>query len=1155
MKKVLSLVLALALVLGSFAPVFAAENPYTEEGEILKDLGVFKGDQAGLRLDDQLKRSELFTLISRLMGEEEEAASFPIKGSAIFSDSEGHWSDPIIGWAYAKGLTKGYPDGTVKPENIATVQETQLFLLRALGYENVEWADVPDVAVVAGVMGDIEAEGNATRGLLAGLTVNTLLAETTDGTILALDLGYEELIVPVAVEVVEFGEVSNGSALELPEKVTVVYEDGSTQELAVVWDEYDTTVGGELVVEGTIEGTDLVAIATAMVGASDLEVESITADNLKQVIVKFNKDVSPATLVKENFVFSPSVNINDPVLADDNQTVTLTVASDGSLINQTQEYKITIKNVKDLDGNVIEKTVSEITPFDRELPKIEELVVTGPKSFNIIFSEPIKTNDPRSVVVKSENMHLSIRDANADNTSVVKVNLFTPLVDGKTYTVTIQGYEDFAGYGNIVEIVSLDYAENQTKPVATLEKATQQYVVIEFDRPVKGLEKSNFYHSFSAWQPVGIYGNADDMDSDTNEIDRNDTVSKVYVRFATDGDGEYPLQPGDVNVTVLGSVGTRTVKDAWGNAFDGATFVAEVDADKQPPTITEAKVLDKDSIKLTFDKAIGNANIAKNYEVLNSDGSSISGLTITPNVASNKKSVILKLNKDLTGETVVVNVKDLKDTTINTNEMESYTVTLNVEDAEFAGLARIEYDASEKVLYVVYNESMNETAINIENYRLNDNGVIRELTGFTTFFTGTEVVKIELSDEENGYVSVNTDSLLIANVQDAFGNSPSEFQLSKQIIALGSDAAKPDLVEAKYNPIKAVDANTVEIQFDQRLETIGTDEFGLKVGSEWRVPVSVETELNSHGTLVRLTYDFTGGIPSDLAGVEFRSVDSANVGVAKAFEDTKNSFGVTPKTITTVGTAIMVEDFIAPSVASLGDPAVDQIDVIAGTNGIVEYIVVEYDEVIDYTKLSSLTYSVTGRSIERVYTAVSEAAYGTAADADAKFVVIDLTTPGTLDPFTGSMEIVQELDIFDADGNVLSPTDEDDENIIYTAIDSLEPVTEFDTNESATNSNQILVVTFSEALYTGTNQGQSTSLRAIQHGEDVKSLFTYSGTAANYGTAVYNATDKTVTFTFDTAENLATIIYAGNSINDAGDNGYFTRTIATYDGITDNEWK
>jgi len=92
---------------------------------------------------------------------------------------------------------------------------------------------------------------------------------------------------------------------------------------------------------------------------------------------------------------------------------------------------------------------------------------------------------------------------------------------------------------------------------------------------------------------------------------------------------------------------------------------------------------------------------------------------------------------------------------------------------------------------------------------------------------------------------------------------------------------------------------------------------------------------------------------------------------------------------------------------------------------------------------------------------------------------------------------------------------------------------------AATNSATKLVAKFDKPLYNGQT--------AIADGTDVKSLFSYDGTAGNYTSAVYNTADNTVTFTFTAAEDGKKLTATssvkdsvGNVVNDVytyADNG------------------
>ena len=885
MKKVLSLVLALALVLGSFVPAFAAENPYSEEGEILKNLGVFKGDQAGLRLDDELKRSELFTLISRLMGEEEEAASFPIKGSAIFSDSEGHWSDPIIGWAYAKGLTKGYPDGTVKPENVATVQETQLFLLRALGYENVDWVNVPATAAIAGVMGDIEAEGNATRGLLAGLTVNTLLAETTDGTILALDLGYEELIVPIAVEVVEFGEVPNGAALELPETVVVVYEDGSTQELAVVWDEYDTTVGGELVIEGAIEGTDLVAIATADVGAADLAVQSVTHDNLLQVFVEFNMDVTDNKEVADPANYSLDLEDIDNVKVDGSTAIvtfndgvenqvdgTLTISE--KILGQEEEFKFKF--------------------FDGELPKVLDITITGPKNFTVEFSEPIKeVTATGRITVKTGSSTLSVNSTSIEGfgTKTLSVPLYSTLIDGKPYSISIKGFADYAGYNNITETVVVEYEKDETPPVVAMAEATQEYVRVEFSKPVKGLTADHFSHTFTAWKAIKI--TAED-DYGAAALATGKETKVVYVWFYGDSAlDEYPIDEGTTNFRILSKANDSEIEDLWGNEFETETLNVSVTADKEAPSIVEIDVTSEEEFTIEFSKNVSFNE--DNIEVTDLDGEEIKDVKVNVTVVSGKEYKI-DLGTNLAGETILVTIKNVEDTTLLENKLGIYSTTLDITDTTAPKVEMVTYEPTNKMLYIFFDEDVTtETALTAGNYYLVDDTPVSytKLTKTPEFFNNSRTVRIELTDAQHAIAEKATTKIFVANVLDLDGN---EVQDNLTAAVVDQSTNVPAMHE-----VVATAVDTVEVTFTQELAEVEMGAF--LIGTH--APIAMEVTLDGSKTVVTFTLEAIHELPHHVGSVNVTYHDETLI---------ENLFGINPDGLESVA----VVDKIKPEVVTGG---------------------------------------------------------------------------------------------------------------------------------------------------------------------------------------------------------------------------------------------
>ena len=138
MKKVLSLVLAFAMILGSFGFVFASDfsdvkdtEYYSEPVNVLSGLGVIAGFPDGtFKPGDNVTRAQMATMITAALG-------IPVKGSGAtgFSDvPASHWASGYIAYAVSVGFVAGYPDKTFKPENPVSYNEALTMIVASLGW-------------------------------------------------------------------------------------------------------------------------------------------------------------------------------------------------------------------------------------------------------------------------------------------------------------------------------------------------------------------------------------------------------------------------------------------------------------------------------------------------------------------------------------------------------------------------------------------------------------------------------------------------------------------------------------------------------------------------------------------------------------------------------------------------------------------------------------------------------------------------------------------------------------------------------------------------------------------------------------------------------------------------------------------------------------
>lgn len=137
MKKVLSLVLVIAMVLSSMSFAFAAkfediaDIDYEEAINTLSALGVITGYEDGtFRPEKTVTRAEMAKLMVELLGYGD-----LVSGSkSNFSDTQGHWADQWIALAAGRGIVIGTGDGKFNPEGIVTYDQVLTMLVRGLGY-------------------------------------------------------------------------------------------------------------------------------------------------------------------------------------------------------------------------------------------------------------------------------------------------------------------------------------------------------------------------------------------------------------------------------------------------------------------------------------------------------------------------------------------------------------------------------------------------------------------------------------------------------------------------------------------------------------------------------------------------------------------------------------------------------------------------------------------------------------------------------------------------------------------------------------------------------------------------------------------------------------------------------------------------------------
>jgi hypothetical protein len=138
MRKVLSFVLVLALVLGSFSMAFGltdiADSDNSEAITVANDLGIITGFPDGTFKPDQaVNRAEFAAMITRALGVPESAlAGFT---ATSFKDTSGYtWAVKYLAFCESKGIMLGDGMGNAMPGRTINLNEAITMVLRAVGY-------------------------------------------------------------------------------------------------------------------------------------------------------------------------------------------------------------------------------------------------------------------------------------------------------------------------------------------------------------------------------------------------------------------------------------------------------------------------------------------------------------------------------------------------------------------------------------------------------------------------------------------------------------------------------------------------------------------------------------------------------------------------------------------------------------------------------------------------------------------------------------------------------------------------------------------------------------------------------------------------------------------------------------------------------------
>ncbi len=970
MKRVLSLVLVLVLVLGSVPMAFAAEE---SAGDMLKAAGFVAGDADGnLKEDDKLTREQMMVLIAEMNGVKEEAATFGIP--ADFSDvNENDWFAPYVWYAFYQGWTAGMGDGSFGAGVSVDSKMASTFMLKALGHEVADYNASVAQAADAGIK--IEEAAELTRGegfdamwstvnlpkmgseVSLGVELGKLEApaeEVAEVTAVldavaaigntVVEVTFDDDVEAAAAEAVDYVVVKRGTSTALEVKAAMaVASDRVLLETAAqtAGEAYTITVG-----ETSINFTGLEK------DSDKPEIDSIKGTDTDLVEVTFEEEVDYATATDiANFSIDKIGTVTAAELKDDHMTVKLTVEG----FTKVQSGKMTVENVLSVDGVKMDKDTTTFYPrFDKKAPELEKVVQDGLNNVEVIvyFSDDNGVDEETAEDISNYSIEgLDILKAVADDREydstssaadkgaatsddmLRKVTLTTSeQKDGKKYIVKVLNMVDGSTAKNAMAKEDeddfrggdKDETEPKLKDITVL-SLTQ--VAVEFTEdnlldPASALDLSNYTVQKDA---------LDILDAQFKDDDEEEYVIYLTVSEMDDNDN-YKFY-------------VNNVADEFGNAMDDEDAETIDSGDIVSDAATSIKTVTVDSstqLTVEFNQAVTSDTMEDptNYMVDESIGGALTAK------ATNDTKVVLTFNEMKGNETYKLTINGVE--TFSEYAMDdakySFIVPKDENDTEQPEVESVDND-DQGILKVEFSEEMMIAAGALVTF--DDASTALAMT--TTGSDDEVVIFTVLAKEQADTTSTDYKITSFTGVTDLAGNVPDYEANSEEFETDGSYDAGD--FEFKYEDTNQTDVVTLEIEYDVDLAELS--------GSAGTVVLSGKKD-DKAATATFTIDDVDGSV------VTLKLLNASE----SPFDDEED---VTFKLNTTIGDLVdraVYNETITVEWDADDDTKPEIVEVNAIDERIIEVV---YDETIAEGSLGTYTVkdednkSISGLSVERVY--------------------------------------------------------------------------------------------------------------------------------------------------------------------------------------------
>ncbi|TJY42183.1 hypothetical protein E5161_09240 [Cohnella pontilimi] len=619
MRKALLWVLSLALLFSLPITAAGATSLTTEQKfEILKQKGIFSGFSDGSsRLYQSMTREQFAVVLFKLFEMPE-----PNRSPTYVDVIKTRWSFQSIEAVTKAGLMSGVGNRKFSPESPVTVEQLCSVLVRSYGFSGNG----------VYVSGKVSAWARASVGIALQ---NNLIPEMKDYTLpatrgLLVEAAYavyvKTQVDPLKVRSVD--PVSNQLIrVTLNQAVSSVSQDrfllkdilGVTvniQQAILAPDGLSVTLVTDRQVSGRthtlyIDGTAYVYTAPSDDTTKPV-VSSFSRSTNGVLQIVFSEQVDRNSAINSaNYSFNNGLRLTSIQLSDDKRVVTMTTSGQ----NEGTHYTLTVRNVKDLAGNVMDAWSTTFLA-DNKKPTAAFSFNDSTAVITLTFSEKVNAQQAVSVSHYSIDKGVAVVRADLDADGKTVYLRTSAQRDATLYTLTVSGIPDlagnvmdtqtfvFAGVANPVQSIQLQSisAENENTLLITFNRALSDDDVNKLGTAV--LTDNGNTVSMSGWSAFKM------------RVTGNDRA--VTVQFRTSGDASPDLfRPGHVYLTrVTGIPNLVTTNNANQLNFAGTERANAI------PEVASVTAINATSVKVTFSEPVKNVSKAA-FLLKEQDGTNI----------------------------------------------------------------------------------------------------------------------------------------------------------------------------------------------------------------------------------------------------------------------------------------------------------------------------------------------------------------------------------------------------------------------------------------------------------------------------------------------------------------------------------------------------